>query len=70
MCCSQVTENAEIRNRRLGMNKPLVKDDPAIEVFKTITTALALLPDDADRERVLRAAAILCGFEFKSRADR
>jgi len=52
------------------MTKPLAKDDPAIEVFKTVTTALAALQDDADRERVLRAAAILCGFEFKYRAER
>lgn len=39
------------------------ENDVAIEAFKTITTTLYALPEK-DRERVLRSAAILIGFEF------
>lgn len=40
------------------------KDDAALEVFKTITSALATLKDEETQQRVLRASAILIGIEF------
>jgi hypothetical protein len=51
----------EVKNEQEGELLKAGLEDPAMKAFAIVTGALSKLDNDADRERVVRATAVLFG---------